>query len=73
VVVAGQVLDGAQAFAAPLPNKQLQAIEPAKARPREHWSVPWKLASVLVVPLLVGIGMAGEALALRRRVTRMSA
>jgi hypothetical protein len=73
VVVAGQVLDGAQPFAAPQPNKEVQAIEPAQTRPREHWSMPWKLASVLVVPLLVGIGMAGEAATLRRRVTRMSA
>jgi hypothetical protein len=72
-VVAGQVLDGAQAFAAPQPSKEVQAIEPAQARPPEHWSMPWKLASVLVVPLLFGIGMAEEALSLRRRVTRMSA
>ncbi|HEX4471046.1 MAG TPA: PKD domain-containing protein [Nocardioides sp.] len=72
--VTGQLLDGAQVFVAPAPTRSLPQVEPAQARPRDSWSLPWRIVGGVGVPLmLIGLGMAGEALQLRRRVARMSA
>ena len=72
--VAGLLLTGAQVYAVPRPSRAVPQTVAAEQRPADSFSVPWRIALGIAVPLaLLGLGMAGEALQLRRRVARMSA
>ncbi|MGC4109398.1 MAG: hypothetical protein QM747_03010 [Nocardioides sp.] len=72
--VTGVLLSGAQVYSTSEPNRAVPRISAAAPRPRDDWSVPWRIAAGIGVPLLlVALGMTGEALQLRRRVARMSA
>jgi hypothetical protein len=69
--VAGLLLQDTGTEAAPTPDLAVQQATAAAPVPRHVWSWPWRWAGVLVVPLLIGLGMVGESLPLRRGLTRM--
>jgi hypothetical protein len=72
--VKGLLLQGAQVFSAPPSSRTVPRISAAAESPADAWSLPWRIFGGIGVPIaLIGLGMAGEALQLRRRVTRMSA
>jgi hypothetical protein len=72
--VAGLVLQGAKVYAVPEPSRTVPQISAAAERPTDHWALPWRILVGVGIPLaLIGLGMAGETLQLRRRVARMSA
>ncbi len=72
-ILSGRLLVVSQTQAAPPPSLALQQATAAQeaARLHQHW--PWRWAWLLAVPLLIGLGMAGESLQLRRRLARMGA
>jgi hypothetical protein len=71
--LSGRLLLASQSEAVPTLKVAPQEATSAHIDPVTHWSWPWKWTGILIVPTLIGLGMAGEALHLRRRVARMSA
>jgi hypothetical protein len=69
------LLSGARVYVVPQPSQAVPQIASAEqGQDVSSFSVPWRIALGIAVPLaLLGLGMAGEALQLRRRVARMSA
>ena len=71
--VSGQLLAASAAFVVPEQRPSVTAAAAPRAPTEARWAWQWKWAGILVVPLLVGLGMAGESLQLRRRLARMGA
>jgi hypothetical protein len=71
--VSGQLLAASAAFVVPEQRPSATAAAAPRAPTEPRWAWQWTWAGILVVPLLVGLGMAGESLQLRRRLARMSA
>ena len=71
--VSGQLLAASAAFVVPEQRPSVTAAAAPSTPTGPQWAWQWKWASVLLLPLLVGLGMAGESLQLRRRLARMGA
>jgi hypothetical protein len=71
--VSGQLLAASAAFVVPEKVPTVTAALAPTKHTDPHWAWQWKWTAILLLPLLVGLGMAGESLQLRRRLARMGA
>lgn len=69
--VAGRLLLAGQVYA--VPQASPPPPQAAAARAPDHLGRSWWWALSLMFPLLIGLGVAGEAVQVRRRVARMGA
>ena len=69
--VSGQLLTASAAFVVPQQRPSVTAAAAPRAPTEPREARQWKWAAILVLPLLVGLGMAGESLQLRRRLATM--
>ena len=71
--VSGTLLAASAAFVLPRQKPSVTAAAAVSVATKRPWAWQWKWAGIFVFPLLVGLGMAGESLQLRRRLAKMSA
>jgi len=68
--VAGRLLLASQVYA--VPKDTVQASQAASARAPGRLNRSWWWTASLLIPLLIGLGVVGESLQLRRRLARMT-
>ena len=62
MVSGASLLAASAAFVVPEQRPSVTAAAAPRAPTEARWAWQWKWAGILVVPLLVGLGMAGESL-----------